>query len=113
MSGKKTFYNLLAKPNKTPIDLEIEKAKGSYIYTKNQKILDFVSGVSACPLGHNNKKINQAVFKQIKKHSHVMVYGEFIQKKQVELAEKILKNFPKKLNNIYLVNSGTEAICSF
>ena len=110
MSGKKTFYNLLAKPNKTPIDLEIEKAKGSYIYTKNQKILDFVSGVSACPLGHNNKKINQAVFKQIKKHSHVMVYGEFIQKKQVELAEKILKNFPKKLNNIYLVNSGTEAI---
>ena len=93
MSNKKSFNSFLASPNKNPIGLEIEKAYGSYIYTKKQKILDFVSGVSVCPLGHNIKKINSAVLKQIKKHAHVMVYGEFIQKTQLKLKSYLLDSY--------------------
>ena len=40
---------------------------------------------------------------------HVMVYGEFIQEPQIELAKVIAKNLPDSLNCTYLTNSGTEA----
>lgn len=39
-----------------------------------------------------------------------MVYGEIIQGPQVKLAEKIAGLLPSSLNNIYFVNSGSEAI---
>ena len=94
-----------------PISLEILKASGSYIYdTNNNKYLDFVAGVSASNLGHNNKKIKKAVLKQINLYWHVMVYGEFIQKPTVKLCKLLSQNLPKLLSNTYLTNSGTEAI---
>ena len=39
-----------------------------------------------------------------------MVYGEYIQDPQVNLAKKLAENLPKKLNCSYFVNSGTESI---
>ncbi|MEX2404777.1 MAG: aspartate aminotransferase family protein, partial [Balneolales bacterium] len=39
----------------------------------------------------------------------VMVYGEFIQKPQADLAELITANLPQDLDRIYFTNSGTEA----
>ena len=39
-----------------------------------------------------------------------MVYGEYIQDPQINLAKKLSDNLPKKLNCSYFVNSGTEAI---
>ena len=38
-----------------------------------------------------------------------MVYGEFIQKPQVDLCKLLVANSPKNLNSVYLTNSGTEA----
>ena len=85
------------------------KAKGSYIYDdQNRKYLDFVAGVSVCNLGHSNKEINNAIFKQLKKYSHVMVYGEFVQESSVKLCELLVNNLPNNLNSVYLTNSGTE-----
>jgi acetylornithine/N-succinyldiaminopimelate aminotransferase len=37
------------------------------------------------------------------------VYGEFVQKPQVDFAELLMSYLPDKLEQIYLVNSGTEA----
>ena len=39
-----------------------------------------------------------------------MVYGEFIQKPQYNLAELLSDCLPNKLNTTYFTNSGTEAI---
>ena len=40
--------------------INVSKAKGSYIFDENgKKYLDFVAGVSACSLGHTNKKNNK------------------------------------------------------
>ena len=90
--------------------IEISYAKGSYIYDiHGKKYLDFVAGVSANTLGHNNPKVNDAVKNQVDKYMHVMVYGEFIQQPQVELASLLAKNLPESLNCVYLTNSGTEA----
>jgi len=90
--------------------LEISKAKGCYIYTSSGKsYLDFISGIAVSSLGHGHPKIIKALHEQIDRHLHVMVYGEYIQKPQLEFAQLLLDQLPDSMEQIYLVNSGTEA----
>jgi acetylornithine/N-succinyldiaminopimelate aminotransferase len=94
-----------------PSCLEIESAKGSYIYDVNGKsYLDFVAGVSANTLGHSNPIITDAVKEQLDKYTHVMVYGEYVQSPQYKLAQLLAENLPSTLSTTYFVNSGAEAI---
>ncbi len=63
---EKNFFKYQAQTTNHPLALEISHAQGSYIYdNKNQKYLDFVSGVSASNLGHRNKIVSNAVKKQL------------------------------------------------
>ncbi|GAA3622194.1 aspartate aminotransferase family protein [Flavivirga jejuensis] len=105
------FFKYQAQTSPHPLAMEISHASGSYIYdTNNKAYLDFVAGVSACPLGHNHPKVINAIKNQLDKHLHVMVYGEYIQKPAVELAKLLANKLPKSLEKTYLTNSGTEAI---
>ena len=105
------FLKYQAQTTPHPLAMEISHAKGSYIYDiDNKAYLDFVAGVSACPLGHNHPKVVNAIKEQLDKYMHVMVYGEYIQKPAVELTKLLAKNLPESLEKTYLTNSGTEAI---
>jgi len=107
---KKDFFTYQAQTSPHPLALEISKAKGSFIFdTKGKKYLDFVAGVSANSLGHNHPKVTEAIKSQLDNYAHVMVYGEFIQKPQVDLCKLLAQNSPKNLNAVYITNSGTEA----
>ena len=112
MSSSKDIFKLhQAQTFPFPSCLEIESAKGSYIYDVNQKAyLDFVAGVSANTLGHSNPIIINAVKEQLDKYSHVMVYGEYVQSPQYKLAQLLAYNLPKNLSSTYFVNSGAESI---
>ncbi|WP_299779889.1 aspartate aminotransferase family protein [uncultured Formosa sp.] len=108
---KDQFFKYQAQTSPFPLAMEISHAKGSYIYdTNNKAYLDFVAGVSACSLGHCHPKVINAIKDQIDKYMHVMVYGEYIQKPAVDLAEFFASHTPEPLEQTYLVNSGTEAI---
>jgi acetylornithine/succinyldiaminopimelate/putrescine aminotransferase len=90
--------------------MEVSHAIGSYIYdTNNKKYLDFVAGVSACTLGHQHPRVNNAIKNQLDKYSHVMVYGEYSQSPAVEYCKLLADHLPFPLKKTYLVNSGTEA----
>lgn len=104
------FKKFQAQTTNYPLGIEVTKAKGSYIYDKRKKYLDLVAGVSVQNLGHCNSELNKSVINQLKKYSHVMVYGEFIQKPSLKLCKLLNKILPKNLNSTYLTNSGTEAI---
>ena len=107
---KKDFFKYQAQTSPHPLAIEISHAKGSYIYDTGGKAhLDFVAGVSANSLGHNNSKVTTAIKNQLDAYSHVMVYGEFIQKPQVALCKILAENSPENLNSVYITNSGTEA----
>ena len=107
---KKDFFKYQAQTSPHPLAIEISHAKGSYIYDTDGKAhLDFVAGVSANSLGHNNSKVTTAIKNQLDAYSHVMVYGEFIQKPQVALCKILAQNSPENLNSVYITNSGTEA----
>ena len=108
---KSDFLTYQAQTSPHPLSIEISHAKGSYVYDVNQKsYLDFIAGVSANTLGHNHAKVSEAIKKQVDAYTHVMVYGEFIQKPQLTLCKALAATLPEHKNwSVYLTNSGTEA----
>ena len=105
------FIKYQAQTSPYPLGMEVSYARGSYIFdTNNKKYLDFVAGVSACTLGHQPSRVNQAIKDQLDKYSHVMVYGEYSQSPSVKYCKLLASLLPSSLNKTYLVNSGTEAI---
>jgi len=111
LSNRQLYYQHLAVPANVPEALEIVKAEGIYLYTdKGEKYVDLVSGVSVSNIGHRHPQVVEAIKKQVDHYMHLMVYGEFIQSPQVQLAGKLAENLPKSLDAVYLVNSGSEAI---
>ncbi|QTE23192.1 aspartate aminotransferase family protein [Polaribacter cellanae] len=107
---KLDFFKYQAQTSPHPLAIEISHANGSYIFdVSGKKYLDFVAGVSANSLGHCHPKVTKAIKNQLDSYAHVMVYGEFIQKPQVNLCKLLVNNSPKNLNAVYLTNSGTEA----
>jgi acetylornithine/N-succinyldiaminopimelate aminotransferase len=104
------FLKYQAQTSPYPLGMEVSYAIGSYIYdTNNKKYLDFVAGVSACTLGHQHPRVNNAIKNQLDKYSHVMVYGEYSQSPAVEYCKLLAAHLPFPLEKTYLVNSGTEA----
>ncbi len=105
------FIQYQAQTSPYPLGMEVSHAIGSYIYdTSNNRYLDFVAGVSACSLGHQHPRVNQAIKDQLDLYSHVMVYGEYSQSPAVEYCKLMASLLPAPLDKTYLVNSGTEAI---
>lgn len=110
MSSKGSFYQHIAQTSDAPMGLEIEEAEGPYISTTDGKqYVDFISGIAVSSLGHRHPKVVEAVKKQVDRHLHVMVYGEFIQEPQSAYAELLTSQLPDSLDRVYFVNSGTEA----
>lgn len=104
------FMRYVAQTSFAPLSAEIDRAEGVFMYTPDgKKIIDTVSGISVSNVGHCNPKVVQAVKEQAEKYMHLMVYGEMIQSPQVQLAKRLTDVLPKNLNNVYFVNSGSEA----
>jgi len=111
LSNRQLFLLNLGQTSSSPVMLEIEKAEGIYLYGPDgKKYIDLISGVSVSNIGHRHPEVVAAVKEQADQYLHLMVYGEFIQSPQVKLAALLLDHLPKVLNNVYFVNSGSEAI---
>ncbi len=101
----------LAHTSPGPLALEVAKAEGSYIYSRDGKAyLDLIAGLAVGNVGHRHPHVLQAIAKQCADYLHVIPYGEFVQKPQVDLANKLAALLPERLDSCYFVNSGTEAI---
>ena len=111
LTNRQLFQNHLAQTSSTPLQLEIESAQGVYLQGVNgQKYLDLISGIGVSNIGHRHPKVISAIQGQLDKYLHLMVYGEYIQTPQVKLAHALAATLPEKLDNVYLVNSGSEAV---
>ncbi len=110
ISNRQLFLNHIAQVSPKPMDLEISHAKGIYLYDVNEKsYIDFISGISVSNVGHCHPTVVKAIQEQAEKYMHLMVYGEYIQSPQIQLAKALTDLLPKNLNSIFYTNSGTEA----
>ena len=111
ISNRQLFLNHVAQTTDFPLLLEIESAEGLMLRgTGGEQYYDLISGIGVSNIGHRHPKVIKAIKKQLKKYLHLMVYGEFVQAPQTKLAEKLVETLPTNLNNVYFVNSGSEAI---
>jgi len=111
ISHRQLFLQHIGQTSDAPLALEIEKAKGIYLYdTNGKKYIDLISGVSVSNLGHLHPEVVKAVQEQAEKYMHLMVYGEYVQSPQVDFSKLLTDQLPEKLNCTYFVNSGSEAI---
>ena len=110
MDRQDKFLKTLAQTNGTPYLIDVENAEGIYIYDKKGKqYMDMIAGVAVNNIGHSHPSVIEAIKSQVEKHMHVMVYGEYIQDAQLDAAKELLSYLPESLNQVYFVNSGTEA----
>jgi len=109
---RQLFQKFMAPTSDAPLALEITKAEGVYLYDTNGKsYIDLISGIAVSNVGHCNPAVVQAIKKQVDTYMHLMVYGEYIQSPQVQLAEALVKSTgTNTLNQVYFTNSGTEAV---
>ncbi|WP_091542346.1 aspartate aminotransferase family protein [Thermoflexibacter ruber] len=111
MSQRALFLDYLAQTSDAPLMLEIKSAEGIYLKGRDgKKYIDLISGIGVSNVGHRHPHVLRAIRKQLKSYLHVMVYGEYVQSPQVNLAKRLVATLPESLDNVYLVNSGTEAI---
>jgi len=111
MNNRQLFLQHLAQTTDFPLMIEVEKAEGVYLFGPNgERYLDLISGIGVSNVGHRHPKVLEAIHHQLDKYLHLMVYGEYVQSPQVTLAKAICATLPAHLDNVYLVNSGSEAV---
>jgi len=111
MANRDLFYRYLAQTSSFPLALEIVRAEGLYMFDADgKKYMDLISGISVSAVGHRHPAVIEAIRKQLDRYLHLMVYGEFIQAPQTKLAELLISYLPDPLDNVYLTNSGSEAV---
>lgn len=91
-------------------NLPVSKAEGCYYYgLDGKKYLDFTSGIAVENVGHRHPKVVQA----IKDSADHLVHGPsgvIIYESILRLAYELQQIMPKKLDNFFFANSGTEAV---
>jgi acetylornithine/succinyldiaminopimelate/putrescine aminotransferase len=111
MNNRNLFLAHLAQTTDFPLAIEVVKAEGVYLYGPNgERYLDLISGIGVSNVGHRHPEVTAAIHQQVDTYLHLMVYGEYIQSPQTLLAKALVDTLPPSLDNVYLVNSGSEAI---
>jgi 4-aminobutyrate aminotransferase-like enzyme len=99
---RQLFLHHLAQTSDFPLMVEIERAEGVYMYAPDgKKYLDLISGIGVSNIGHCHPSVVKAVQEQVSKYMHLMVYGEFVQSPQVQLAKAISETLPSPLSSVY------------
>ena len=108
---RKQFLRHIAQTSPAPQLIEVERAEGVFFYTPEGKAYyDLISGVSVSNVGHGNKAVIEAVQRQAADYMHIMVYGEMVERPQVEFARMLAEALPEPLDSVYFLNSGAEAV---
>lgn len=108
---RRQFLTHVAQTSPAPQLIEVARAEGVYFYTpEGKEYFDLISGVSVSNVGHANSAVVEAVCSQARDYMHIMVYGEMVERPQVEYATLIASLLPEPLNSVYFLNSGAEAV---
>ena len=101
----------LAGTSSEPPALEVASAEGCWITAADgRKYLDWMAGISVLNTGHRHPRVAAAVSEQAGRHLHVMVYGEYAQGVQLELARFLCSLAPVDDPRVFFANSGAEAV---
>src|SRR5690242_21811424 len=105
------FRARVCQTSPSPLGFTVARAAGSTIWDDGGRPwLDLLAGMGVANVGHAHPDVVAAVRAQADRHLHVMVYGEFVQRAQVELAARLARRLAPSLSVAYFTSSGAEAI---
>ena len=108
---RRQFLAHVGQTSPAPQLITVERAEGVYFYTpEGKQYYDLISGVSVSNVGHANPAVVDAVCRQARDYMHIMVYGEMVERPQVEFARALAEALPEPLDSVYFLNSGAEAV---
>ena len=104
MSEDKFLGNLYQR-----FPVTVEKGLGAHVWdTDGKEYIDCMGGYGVALLGHQNKRVTDALKSQLNKI--ITVHSSLYSKTREEFLENLFKVAPKKLSQVHLNNSGAEAI---
>ena len=110
-SVRDDFLRYVSQTSPAPMSVEVARSRGCVVTdTSGREYLDLLSGIGVTGIGHTHPAVVRAVQTQAEQYLHVMVYGEYIQQPQVDLARRLAELTPGALAMTYFTNSGTEAV---
>ncbi len=87
----------------------IERGLGAYVWDiSGKEYVDCMGGYGVALVGHRNPRVVRALQDQLEKI--ITVHSSFYNKTREEFLENLIKISPKGLSQVYLNNSGTEAV---
>ncbi len=87
----------------------VERGLGSHVWDINGKeYIDCMGGYGVALVGHCNPRVVKAIKAQLDKI--ITVHSSFYNKTREQFLENLIKIAPKNLTQVYLNNSGTEAV---
>ena len=87
----------------------IERGLGAHVWDTNGKeYIDCMGGYGVALVGHCNPRVVKAIKAQLEKI--ITVHSSLYNKTREEFLEKLIKIAPRNLSQVYLNNSGTEAV---
>jgi len=87
----------------------IERGLGSHVWDASGKeYIDCMGGYGVALVGHCNPRVVKAIKEQLDKI--ITVHSSLYNKTREQFLETLIKISPKNLNQVYLNNSGTEAV---
>ena len=107
-SLKNSFYLGRHLKKEYPI---IVGGKGNYIFTADgRKVFDASSGAAVSCLGHNNKRIINAMIKELKTGIPYIANTFWTHITPETLSKKLINGTNGKMSKVYLTGSGSEAM---
>ena len=92
-----------------PAPIEIDRAEGAYLYTRDGRLIDAISSWWVNLHGHAHPAIAGAIAAQAKTLEHVIFAG-FTHEPAEELAERLARILPPSLNRIFYSDNGSTAV---
>jgi len=87
----------------------VERGLGSHVWDANGKeYIDCMGGYGVALVGHCNPRVVKAIKAQLDKI--ITVHSSLYNKTREQFLENLIKIAPKNLNQVYLNNSGSEAV---
>jgi acetylornithine/LysW-gamma-L-lysine aminotransferase len=87
----------------------IERGLGSHVWdTSGKEYIDCMGGYGVALVGHCNPRVVKAIKEQLDKI--ITVHSSLYNKTRERFLETLMKIAPKNLNQVYLNNSGAEAV---
>lgn len=107
MNNTKELDQKYVLPTYARADVEFVSGDNAKLYDKNgKKYIDFASGIAVCSVGHANKRVNDAICKQIQNITHTS--NLYYIASQSRAAQKIVEASGYDMK-CFFGNSGAEA----